>query len=106
MTYDIFIGADIVLPKGNDMVSGTVMSRVKDFEGSPLVELLRIQSLTQESTTLNSQMVRMQNWEQIILQNACMLNVTLKVTNTGSWIISLTIEKITMQFAKLTKLLQ
>ena len=39
----------------------------------------------------NSQMVRMQNWEQISLKNACMLNLTLKVTNTGLWIILLTI---------------
>ena len=35
-----------------------------------------------------------------------MLNVTLKVTNTGLWIILLTIERITMQFAKITKVLQ
>ena len=36
ITYDIYIGAEVVLPKGNDMVSGTVMSRVKDFEGQPI----------------------------------------------------------------------
>ena len=40
----------------------------------------------------NSEMMRMQNWEQILLQNACMLNVTLKVTNTDLLIILLTIE--------------
>ena len=28
-TYNTYIGAEVVLPKGNDMVSGTVMSRVK-----------------------------------------------------------------------------
>ena len=38
-------------------------------------------------------MVRMQNWEQISFQNACMLNVTLKVTNTGSWITLLITER-------------
>ena len=35
ITYDTYIGAEVVLPKGNDMVSGTVKSRVKDFEGQP-----------------------------------------------------------------------
>ena len=33
ITYDTCIGAEVVLPKGFDMVSGTVKSRVKDFEG-------------------------------------------------------------------------
>ena len=33
ITYDTYIAAEVVLPKGNDMVSGTVKSRVKDFEG-------------------------------------------------------------------------
>ena len=33
ITYDIYIVAEVVLPKGNDMVSGTVMSRVNDSEG-------------------------------------------------------------------------
>ena len=32
-TNDTYIGAEVVLPKGNAMVSGTVTSRVKDFEG-------------------------------------------------------------------------
>ena len=36
MTYDTYIGAEVVLPKGNDLVSGTVKSRVKDFEGQPI----------------------------------------------------------------------
>ena len=36
ITYDTYIGAEVVLPKGNDMVSGTVMSRVKEFEGLPI----------------------------------------------------------------------
>ena len=34
--YDTYIGAGVVLLKGNDMVSGAVMSRVKDFEGQPI----------------------------------------------------------------------
>ena len=34
--YDTYIGAEVVLPKGNDIVSGTVKSRVKDFEGQPI----------------------------------------------------------------------
>ena len=33
ITYDTYIGAEVVLPKGDDMISGTVKSRVKDFEG-------------------------------------------------------------------------
>ena len=36
ITYDTYIGAEVVLPKGNDMVSRTVKSRVKDFEGQPI----------------------------------------------------------------------
>ena len=36
ITYATYIGADGVLPKGNDMVSGTVKSRVKYFEGQPI----------------------------------------------------------------------
>ena len=36
ITYDTYIGAEVVFPKGNNMVSGTVMSRVKDYEGQPL----------------------------------------------------------------------
>ena len=35
ITYDTYIGEEIVLPKGNDMVSGNVKSRVKDFQGQP-----------------------------------------------------------------------
>ena len=50
------------------------------LKDSPLEKLIRIQSWTQGSTMSNSQMVRIQNWEQISLQNACILNVTLKVT--------------------------
>ena len=106
ITYETYIGAEVVLPKGNDLVSGTVKSRVKDFEGQPIGKLIRIQSWTQGFTMLNSQMVRMQNWEQISLQNACMLNVTLKVTNMGLWIILLTIGSISLWLAKTTKMLQ
>ena len=36
ITYDTYIGAEVVLPKGNDMVSGTDKSRIKDFEGQPI----------------------------------------------------------------------
>ena len=36
ITYDTYIGAEVVLPKGNDMVSETVKLRVKDFEGQPI----------------------------------------------------------------------
>ena len=36
ITYDTYIGAEVVLQKGNDMVAGTVMSIVKDFEGQPI----------------------------------------------------------------------
>ena len=50
---------------------------------------------------LNSHMVRMQNWDQISLQNACMVNVTLKEINTGLWITLWITERTTRQFAKL-----
>ena len=106
ITYDTYIGAEVVLPKGNDMVSGTVMSRVNDLRDSPMGKLIRIQSWTQGFTMLNSQMVRMQNWEQVSLQNACMLNVILKEISTGLWITFLTAERITTQFAKIIKMLQ
>ena len=36
ITYDTYIGVEVVLPRGNDMFSGTVESRVKDFEGQPI----------------------------------------------------------------------
>ena len=36
ITYDTYIRAEVVLPKGDDMASGTVKSRVKDFEGQPI----------------------------------------------------------------------
>ena len=36
ITYDTYIGAEVVLPQGNDMVSGTIKSRVEDFEGQPI----------------------------------------------------------------------
>ena len=36
ITYDTYIGDEIVLPKGNGMVSGNVMSRVKNFQGQPI----------------------------------------------------------------------
>ena len=98
--YDTYIGAEVVLPKVNGMVSGTVMSRVKDLRDSPLVKLTRIQSWTQGSTMLNSHTVRMQNWEQVSLQNAWMLNMILKEINTGLLITLLTTERIATQFAK------
>ena len=106
ITYDIYIGAEVVLPKGNDMGSGTVMSTVKDFKGQPIGKADKNPILDTGFTMLNCQMVRMQSWEQISLQNACMLNVTLKVTNTGLWIIWLTIGRIAVSFAKITKMLQ
>ena len=34
--YDTYIGAEVVLQKGNDMISGMVKSRVDDFEGQPI----------------------------------------------------------------------
>ena len=36
ITYDTYIGAEVVLPKGNAIVSGTVKSTVKDFEGQSI----------------------------------------------------------------------
>ena len=54
------------------------MSRVKNNEGQPIGKADKIQFWTQGFTIFSSQMVRMQNWEQISLQNASLLNVTLK----------------------------
>ena len=103
ITYDTYIGAEVVLPKGNDMVTGTVMSGVKEVQGQPIGKADKNPILF---TMLNSHMVRMQNWEQVSLQSACMHNGTLKVTNTSLWIILLTIEWVTTWFAKITKMLQ
>ena len=36
ITYDTYIVADKVLATGNGMASGTVKSRVKDFDGQPI----------------------------------------------------------------------
>ena len=36
ITYDTYIGPEVDLPRGNDMVPGTVKSRVKDIFGQPI----------------------------------------------------------------------
>ena len=36
ITYDTYIGAEVVLQKGNDVVAGTVMSGVKEAQGQPI----------------------------------------------------------------------
>ena len=79
-TYDTNKGAEVFLPKEMTWFLELSCKESRILRDSPLVRLIRIQSWTQGFTMLNSQMVRMQNWEQISLQNACMLNVTLKVT--------------------------
>ena len=103
ITYDTYIGAEVVLPKGNDMVSGTSSQESRILKDSPLGSLIRIQSWTQGYTMLNSQMVRLQNWVHVSLQNACMLNVTLKEINTGSWITLWITGRMTRWFPTITK---
>ena len=82
------------------------MSRVKDIEGQPIGKADMNPILDTRVYNLNSQMVRMENWEQVSLQNACMLNVILKEINTDLWITLLTTERITTWLAKKTKMLQ
>ena len=36
ITYDTYIGAEVFLPKGNDMGFGAVKARLKDFGGQPI----------------------------------------------------------------------
>ena len=36
ISFDNYIGAEVTLPRGDEMVSGTVKSRVKDHEGDPI----------------------------------------------------------------------
>ena len=36
ISFDNYIGAEVTLPRGDEMVSGTVKSRVKDHEGDPV----------------------------------------------------------------------
>ena len=107
ITYDTYIGAEVVLPKGNDMASGTVKSRVKDFEGQPIGKADKNPIL--DTRVFNVKFSYGENAElggKISFQSACKLNVTLKVSNTGLWIILFTIGRITTWFTKISKLLQ
>ena len=74
------------------------------LKDTPLEKLMRIQSWTQGSTMLNSQMVKMQDWVPISLQNACMLSVILKGINTDLWTILRITGRTTRQFPKITKM--
>ena len=106
ITYDTYIGAEVVLPKGNDMASGTVKPRVKDLERQHIGKADKNPIL--DTRVFNVKFSDGENAElgaKISLQNACKLNVTLKVTNTGLWIILLTIGRMTTQLAKMTKML-
>ena len=58
ITYSTCIGDEIVLPKGNDMVSETVIARVKEIYQQPIGKADKNQILIIGSTMLNSQMVR------------------------------------------------
>ena len=83
ITYDTYIGGEAVLPKGNDMVTGTVKSRVKDFEGQPIGKADKNPILDTRVYNVEFSDVRLQNWEQISLQNASTLNVILNEIHTG-----------------------
>ena len=104
ITYDSYIGAEVVLPKGNDMVSGTVKSRVKDLEGQPIGNADKNPIL--DTRDYNVEFSDVENAELGVNSIACMLYVILKASNTDLWIILLTIGRITMQLAKITKKLQ
>ena len=65
ITYDTYIGAEVVLPKGNDLVSRTVKSRVKAFEGHTIGKADKNPILDTRVYMMNSQILRIQNWEQI-----------------------------------------
>ena len=73
--------------------------RSRILRDSLLEGLIRILSWTHVSTMLNSLMVRLQSWVQTSLQNACMLSVTLKEINIGSWIT----RRMVRQFPNMTK---
>ena len=75
-----------------------------DFEGQSIGKADKNPIL--DTRVYNVEFSDGENAEQRSLLNACMLNVTLKVTNTGLWIILLTIGGITTWFAKITKMLQ
>ena len=105
ITYDTYIGAEVVLLTEMTWSLELSSQGSRILKDCPLAKLIRTQSWTQGSTMLNSQMVRMKNWEQMSLQNACRLNVTLKVTNTGSWITLLITERTTRQFARTATML-
>ena len=101
ITYDIYIGAEVFLPNGNDMVSGTVMLRVKDFEGQPIGKADKNPVL---DTRVYNEFSDCENAElgaNIIAE--CMYA---QCDNTGLWMILLTIGRITTWFAKITKMLQ
>ena len=36
ISFDNYIGTDVTLPRGDEMVSGTMKSQVKDHEGDPI----------------------------------------------------------------------
>ena len=82
------------------MVSGTVKSRVNNFEGWPIGKADKNPIL--DTRVYNVKFSDGENAELgvNINQNACMLNVTLKVTNTGLWIILLMIRRITIHYPK------
>ena len=82
------------------------MSGVKDFEGHPIGKADKNPILDTSVYNVEYSDGENANWEQVSLQNACMLNVILKEINTGLWITLLTTERITMWFAKMTKMLQ
>ena len=76
------------------MVSGTVMSRVKDYGGQPIGKADKNPIL--DTKAYNVEFSDGENAElgADIIAECRMLNVTLKVTNTGLWIILLTIGRI------------
>ena len=36
LTFDNYLGAEVVLPKGDDMVAGKVVGRKRDSDGKPI----------------------------------------------------------------------
>ena len=102
ITYDTYIGAEVVLPKGNDMVCGTVKSSVKDIEGQPIGKADKNPILDTRVYNVEFSDGEVAELGETSLQNACMLSVILKEISTGSWITLWITGRMARQFSKIT----
>ena len=88
------------------MVFGTVKSRDKDFDGQSIGKADRNAILY--TIVYNVEFSNGENAELGVnfVEECIYLNVTMKATSTGLWIILLAIGRIAILFAKITKRLQ